>query len=415
MIDHGFQLLALVADSQSWVHRRVEAVRLSADTENRVSVSLDMTAPDGVNLLAYPHPVVPVAVMQKNELRKLDVKGDDGRSLSVLTRDENTLLVESMLLALLSEIFPLEVVAHPRGREAIRLAVSSTPAQAHIAVAKFRGWFSAQRTPRQGSEDFEALLWGLLDVFSRCFLLCVQVDDTYIGSRRILKYSHEDLNALEARPNVPMTLTRELGTTSMAGSYHIEIEMPPDVAMRSLAVYERDAVGEWQELAYRENSFAESIMHASFRNELVLQEHYGQTELKALLVPRFAGTCVAAVWASLFTLLLILAGCVLRWKAGDFLQQGQQTDQVAAVLLTVPAVMMTWIGTSREHELVATLKAPFRRMLLISAAVLFAGALLVAIPFTRAIETGIWGTLAAVQAVVATRALRLRSAVVRSV
>lgn len=71
----GQKLVSLLIDSQSWVHRRVDALRLGADGTTRLHMSLDVTVPtDRVLKRPGEQMAVPLAFMEKAAIRQLDTE-----------------------------------------------------------------------------------------------------------------------------------------------------------------------------------------------------------------------------------------------------------------------------------------------------------------------------------------------------
>lgn len=102
------KLFSLLTDSRKWVHRRVDALRLSTDGLTRRYVSLDFTIPkESMIVLSDDQVVVPIGLIGKNSLRRLDIKDATGRSLSILETSHNA----GYAVRFLQAMVPARIVA----------------------------------------------------------------------------------------------------------------------------------------------------------------------------------------------------------------------------------------------------------------------------------------------------------------
>lgn len=98
----GLSLLYLLSDTRSWVHRRIDSVRLSSEGATRRHVSLDVTIPVQGAIYASngERLIVPVSWMPKGPATRLDATRD-GSGLVVLGKNEHTELIVRMLTSAL--------------------------------------------------------------------------------------------------------------------------------------------------------------------------------------------------------------------------------------------------------------------------------------------------------------------------
>jgi len=102
---HGYVALNLIGDWNDWVKRRVETIEFVSDTSVRRSTSVDfrirswLPQPvlnwDGVEVHYFP-----LALLRKKSLTDFDLYDEEGRALSLLTRDKNSAIAAAALSAL---------------------------------------------------------------------------------------------------------------------------------------------------------------------------------------------------------------------------------------------------------------------------------------------------------------------------
>ena len=102
---YAIRTAALLANEHRWVHRRVERIELIDERRARRQISIDFTLP------ALPSPpweeertwLVPIALLRRQLLTDLDVRGQDSSALPVLTREQNSRIAYELLRFLAQE------------------------------------------------------------------------------------------------------------------------------------------------------------------------------------------------------------------------------------------------------------------------------------------------------------------------
>ncbi len=198
----GVVNLALIADWQRWVHRRVETVAFQDTTAVIRRVSIDFTLPDvptPIRAGGQPLYLVPLGFLRKRKLTNFSLR--DGRNgvLSMLSKPRNGSIAAATLLTLaragversleprLRAVVPQEVVddiwAIANWRAALAQEVWERLGSPRIDTEASRAW----RQALVQHDDFMALASD----FARNFLVMTPIAGAP-GVRRVVKLSYEE-------------------------------------------------------------------------------------------------------------------------------------------------------------------------------------------------------------------------------
>ncbi|MGY1673485.1 hypothetical protein [Geodermatophilus sp. SYSU D00710] len=406
----GEILAGLLLRSDTWMHRRVESLRMDANGSTRLHVSVDYTLPTPVIPRSRDRVLLPLGLVRKGALRTVDTRGSSGQPLAILDSEENGDLAVDMLLAIAAQALPAAIASSDGCREALESVVFCGAWDARRAVTQFDAWLEQQPGVEPGpARDVFA---GMVRQLASLFLFAVEVAADGVGTRSIVKYSYEDEIPTIRKIHIPTTIGRDVPQFGMAASWHFEVEAPPGLGVRRLRVreYQADgaAVGAWEESSSGRD--VDTVAHVACRPE----HRFTTATAEIVLTPQVRGLPRAAFWGAMATLGLLVLALVARGFPGVFVGAGPGGSSPASILLAGPALLLSWLSRAPEHVMVARLLWPLRWVLVLSSFVLFGMALIVTVPLLSPWKTIAWAVLAAVQLWAAYRAIRLYRSVVRS-
>jgi hypothetical protein len=368
-------LLRLVLDFR-WIHRRVEAISFVDEVRLLHRTSVDFTLPPNMpkTPLDPSAVLVPVALLRKGKLRRFDMRDEEGRSVPVLTRNENGALAASLLIATYEAACrratpPLE----PSAIVAADLRLLATSQTNAAEVIRRRLTTGDPRYPAghvdaiAGVRPLEALMTDLTANF-----LLVAVVKAQAGERRILKFSYEQvllrlrtgnwfrrqgLRLLSWLPAAPQRFTMLASGIGAARSYHFETDMPPDVIITSATMR---SLGTNRDLDRDVN-----VLRVHLIAEDQPRGTVARVEVRFLLRPALIlpGLVISAA-----TTLLLGGGIVLR-SIGFH----PQLDPASALLIALPAFFAAYV-LAAEHRLTRRLASSLRASSLASASFSFVAA-----------------------------------------
>jgi hypothetical protein len=202
----------LLATERRWIHRRVEKFEFHDARRFRRAMTIDFTLPSGFPRVAdQPSTfVVPLALPRKIPLRDLDICGESGNHLPLLTRDENA-SISSAMLRILSEQALIETkqfatldsevaldladIAGARYGPDDRPSEEDRLRRVQHAVGRFR-IAQSKTAPASVGELQRSLLWGhpvlrpLIDLIRERFIFFVRLH-AEPDDRRLVKMSYE--------------------------------------------------------------------------------------------------------------------------------------------------------------------------------------------------------------------------------
>lgn len=205
------KLFRKLLNDSSWLARRVERVDLLDSDGSRHFVSLDINvkelekkcAESGIDLGEdYLELPIPLGLVEKSLYLDFDVRDIDGRSLSLLTSDENSELAKSVIVATAREAsIPIDDMDQ-RLIDHIKNIAQTSPSDRDLKTiigmekgrhGKVRAW-QVPATFRDAQDDWfklfseeECLSWFIS--FTRAFMPVVNIPLPHGRSRTIIKYS----------------------------------------------------------------------------------------------------------------------------------------------------------------------------------------------------------------------------------
>ncbi|MGO4230452.1 hypothetical protein AB4Y72_16510 [Arthrobacter sp. YAF34] len=397
----GARLTQLILGSQSWVHRRVDSLTLGVEGETSRSVSLDVTVPaDWAISGSKGRMIVPLALIEKATLRRVSTRDASGHPMPVLGTAANSELAAMFLNQITPEWIRANAATRAECSAHIHQLVDATPDEAEATARAFDSWLNRIVEGRNpGDNDRQDV-----EVFNRFarhlashFLFLVEMDSTLRGTRTVLKFSH-DLDAPLAGGTRTAVIQTEVPDFGFTASQHMEVIVPPGLAIRAVRMVELNPDGSPldRDSDRPKPKFARPVGHVS----IAPMSRMSSGRLVVDVVParrgiqNFTRASAALVSAALFLALLLKFDMV-----AALTPDAKIPSPSASILLIGPALLLSWLGRTPEHDLTATLLGPLRMILLLLSFVLLLMATAAAIPMTPLFWNILWWTAAVVDAV----------------
>lgn len=410
----GQKLTQLIIGSPSWVHRRVDTLELGAEGESRRKVSLDLTVPETLAIAgSHNRMIVPLALIQKAMLRGFDTENSSSKPMSVLGAKENSALALEFLMQLAPEwVTGCDYLQRQCGERMASL-VDANSITASDAVQEFLTWvqIAAETTPLITPDD--ELDLAVFKHFARelagNFLLLAEIDADLAGKRIVLKYSHDTELDLPSKPARSRTVgfRNPVPDFGFASSQHVEVRVPSGLAVKYVGLTDLDPdarpvdadADEVQDPALKRGRRRErAVGHVALSPRSRLDSGIFHVEV----VPSRQGIYTFTIWAVALVTAAVVAALILKF---DVLQVWLQVPVLtaeakipspsASILLIGPALMLSWLSRTPEHDLSVMLLSPLRRVLILCAIVLMLMAVAAAVPLAPLYWNVLWLVVAA--------------------
>lgn len=402
----GQKLIELILGSEDWIHRQVERVDIQPTGDTFHHVSLDLTVPPELALAGSRGAVVvPVTLLQKGPLSRFSVIDPEERPTPLLESAANSRLSATFLRALAAATY-----GYPPAQEPFEVGLFITD----IVSADLRRGRQATERLREFLQDRDdaaidpveaATFFSMVEVFSRCFLMAIELDAALLGRRCVVKYSYLDTRSdPHDRPRYEMSW--DLAHFGVAGSYHFELLSPQLLEIASLTL--TDVTGTEVHLVSAElPPDGVSTAHLAVRPRARLST----AAVVVGLVPRRYGV-VSQSFAVTWLVAALFAAVVVGRHLRDFVLPGAVVAPTAAAILSAAgAIALTWIARTPEDRIVAAVLRRPRRHLLGAGALLILAGLYMAVPIPDPARTAGWWAmlLAAIGVATAATVHRRRS------
>lgn len=363
---------------------------------SRWHISYDVTIPKKWRVDGSKNRIiVPLGSLRKGALRRVDAAGGGAATLSILETEENTKHTVQLLMSLAQSFLEPEVVASPDCRIAVETLVRSDPHNADEAIKEFDSWIAAATasssdTRTQKKIDF---FRNMAFEFATNFLLLVEVNADVLDTRTVIKYSRDD-----DPPEVKGSNTHEIAWAvpdfGMSGSYHLEVEVPRGLTLSSMRLVQYDSddtcISELLDIPSRPRSLA----HLACRPDSRL----ATAQAKLTLLPAEQGLYTFARMSGIVVFVVTMLAWIVALLPGVVVSASTALPSSAvSVILAAPALLLSWVSRAPEHEIVALILRPYRKMLLASASTLVMLACAAAIPFVFPWSQLLWAPIVAIQ------------------
>lgn len=369
----GGALALLLLEQHNWMHRRVETVAFIDDRTLRRRVSVDFSLPEDDYLrLSSGDTIMPLAFLDKQVLVGLDVIDASGSSLPLLTKQQNAFLAWSVLASLAD--FALEEKGEGLTEElTARLweIAAGDPDGANDALRSLEEAESGRAEARLSNEWMFMSL--ATDLASRFLMICPVEGDP--DSRSVIKFSY--VTSFDNEPGlagwleraaskmgwIPAEFILDAPAVGEGASYHFEFICPPELVVSNIEA----TVLLPDDIAGTEGSCSGQRGHIYLGS----QPPSSSALVSVWLRPPRAGLLRAALGVTAGTFALLIF-----FLLGDRVARIEPSESIA-VLLSVPAVISTFIVRPGEHRLATGLLSGVRAAVVVSGTAALVGAVLI--------------------------------------
>lgn len=369
----GLRLLYLLSDTSFWVLRRVDSLRLDYEGTSRRFVSVDLRIPKEGVIPSHSNEkiIAPLGWVPKGPASRLDAKSTSG-GVAVVGKQEHSVLVVKMF----------------RGAfQMIGLGAEDTGALVYVLEKLLRAETSESQA--NVANEFISLceelrlndvsqmnhrLWGLVKdmgtLFSKYYLMLVELDLSVVGARTTVKYSLDE--KIEIDPTkFPIGFHWVIPDIRFAHSQHVEVELPKHLQIQRFALFVFDnderIIEDSQEILGEGVRSAHVVVHPP---EFSV---YGDVWVTAQPARQGLFTFTKV---SLFAFFVLILGCILAriFDKYVFFESPVPSSSVSIILIA-PALLLSWMSREPEHSIVYSLLGPLRKMLylIVACLVMIAG------------------------------------------
>lgn len=369
----GRRALELLTNTENqWIHRRTETFSLEPSGETRQRIGWDFTVPRSLRVDASAGRVaVPLALMKKQTLKRLDVRDATGCALSIWGRTENGDLAKSALESSMGGIVGRELT--PREHELLEAVVFASKKSAVRAELK-------ELASVVGHGFAARALLALAQDLAANFILVVELPESCLGARTLVKLQHEgDIGTdTSSRLSTVHASTFEAAAWANAASGHIEVHAPPGLAIAKLAAEIDDGYNEDEEddvdhdgasvtpappgdetstLAEPRSWFIEDVSVSGHTAHISDSDTDIGSQVKVTLEvqPARPGLVNQTVIAAAATTALLTLALATPSGLERVLYGSDRTSALAAVTLAIPAFLVALLSRGPEHLLVSRL------------------------------------------------------------
>jgi hypothetical protein len=399
----GFWLGIGVAAPNEWVHRRVETISFADNETVRRKVSVDLTIGSHTPEVSFgltKYRLVILALLEKRTLSSLDVFDEAGRTLPILTTQQNGVLAGQVLCSIAKALVrPADTSSLESDLKYIALSPRelAEARQAELIERLNALDDDDPLKPLSGMPVFTDFLRNLASNF-----VLVTLVSGGIGERRILKFAYHSpveeipghrrgmiasaMGWQQREYNLPLP-----GLVNCE-SYHVEVEVPEGVTVDGAVLFERgsditdaegipdDHVGAFTRAGRRSFHF-----HASSK---------GNEKAEVRLWVRIAreGWLTAAALATMGVAAIAVANALfLHRLTGPPGSTGTISTDVAALLMGLVAVLASFAVRVGEHPVTSRAVFGVRFVTMLSVATpLAAGWMLAFGPKGHALQAAWW-------------------------
>lgn len=354
----------LVLDVQTWVHRRVERIRFIDDTaiSRKVSIDYDLRSSPLWPVIKEQSRqdvdfMLPAAILRKWPLTSFSLTDSGGQSRRVLQRREYSEHASAMIGDALRGRAPN--AARPRLDEETKLLVGENWRESHHALARMRSEIQGHENP-EGSRLLSDVVFRFLsEELTRNFILFTPVR-LPTEAAGVLKLEYvapliwESVNVPKRLGWHPHLFSFQIASAGQAASYHVEVEAPEGLELKRAALLRQGQADAVTEVWGRK-----SRIHLNTTD----QPRFVNYSLDVQLQPQRRGILRSALAGSAFTFGAVLVLLLLRNR---LLGDSVDTSAVAAIVFSVPAIVLILVNRTSEHGLAERLLIGVRSVTAVS-------------------------------------------------
>lgn len=405
----GEKLQLLLEDSRKWVNRRVDSLRLDADGTTRRFVSLDMTIPPDLKCVgSLGRIIVPLGILKKGTTQRFDTSYE-GKSIPVLGRKDNAQIVANLLYSSLPNILRNSEVSEYSTKKLFYSIASCGLGEDRDALGRYEAWLertlSGMETFPEEDKEIEKFNNTVLQMIEN-FILLVEVDESALGCRSIMKYALDQEEPAAMYPGTRrLVMAQPVPDLGFSASYHIEFEVPGGLTVDKIhlaeLIGEDDSQSDRIAVAYSTGRVA----HVNIEPSSPSAVGFIRVEISVAK----QGLLSFTKWTLFAVLSCVVLAFVVRSDVKFFIDGKVQIPSPAAsILLIGPALLVSWISRSPEHPMLAKMLSPLRHMLMWAVVSLILMAALAAIKVQPLIWSSVWWGLLVIAVLNVSRFLAFR-------
>ncbi|MEO6531101.1 MAG: hypothetical protein ABIN10_12170 [Specibacter sp.] len=347
---------------------------------------------------------VPLAFLSKSPLPRLTTADAAGKALCVLEAPVNSYYALEFLTAMVPPWVRSQPAVFAAVENVLRKLVTSPFGHStRILELTLRQLLLNAGKGRARLSDEEAMELAAFQSMAKNlgsrFIFMVEMDASSMGARTILKYGVD-----QATPRTEKGLTKrvtfkvEVPDLGWAASLHVEVLLPSGIVLERLELEDTLLGGNKSgglEIKARGRREQCTAGHVSLRPSTRLSSgHFWVT-----VVPARQGLHEFSAMAIIFVSLTVCLGWVMRSFSESILNGATIPSNTVSLLLIGPALFISWISRTPEHEIVAKVQRPLQIALMLSAGVLLILAGLASVPVMVPVWKVAWVVLSVFQAI----------------
>jgi hypothetical protein len=381
----GANMVELVLASPEWVHRRVDTLTLSKDGDTHRSISLDVTIPGNLKVEGSDKRVLmPLAFMRKGALRRVSTAGPSKHPFPILEKTKNSEIAREMLLAMIPDEWVMGHEAEVAA--AVELVVGHDGTRAGQPADQLKKLLTSLTKSRNEDAEQVQTISDLAQTLQTHFVLIGELDESHLDTRCVIKISYEHELEFDDGWDYSIVFRYDLPDYGFAASEHVEVLVPSDLTLRILSLSEVGAAGS--------SPASEDIPTTErARGHVTLSptDRFAEASVVVEVAPSKRGIFPFAAISVAICVVVAALALLERFEILDIVDRNRDIPTTAvSLLLAGPALFLSWIARSPEHELVARLLSPLRLCLLMCAAVFLGFGAVAAFPLTHAAWDVVW-------------------------
>jgi hypothetical protein len=374
-----------------FIHRRVDALRLSATGESMWRSSVDCTLPAtrrGTPLLVF------LGYAPKEPLKKFDIEVNGGGDASLVLSSENADFSTSCLVGLAAMACGVSL----RTSEAA-LAVSAealvtcdpSAGSAHLdAFSDGLNQLLGSRPVRAISDTELQHCLHTAELLTHSFAIVAALPHALQSQRAVITYTYAfdpAFSSLNRTSIVPQGVDIPLVNADQCTSYHFELEVPNELNILDLRLTPRRSL---TRTAARVSPSSVSIMHAHIPSAARLPLHASADVWVGASHPLTSGTLIAAITTT--TLCLLTAGNHFFGASVLSAPVAENTSRLAALPIGLALYLLGWVIRPSEPRLVRTVLRSPRASISMATIILLYVALCLSFSWSSHIGYAVWLT-----------------------
>lgn len=292
---------------------------------------------------------MPLTLLLKERLMRLDVQDQTGASLPVWGREDNGALAQSALESGLAAAQNVEVTD---GQKGLIRSIVHAPDQ-HSVKNEIDDLFSGLApTMSEGAADQLFYLRALTESLADNFLFVVEMPEDVLGRRSLVKMNYDGALTGRAIPDITGRYVATVTGTGWPGaaSWHLEVHAPDGLVVEKLRyeAWDPDGLELLDSGSSKNTGPTAHVSGDSLSSE-------AQSEARVELAPDSKGLVNQTLTAAVFSWVVLMIMTLNAKALGEVIAEADRASALAGVTLAIPAVVVAWMARGPEHDLVSRL------------------------------------------------------------